>query len=86
MLTKVNNKNVVRGLSLVQVPYVIASPSLLIILRERSDRRISLGANSAKNLVAFWGLLRHFVPRNDNQEKHDPKGSHYEVEKRLING
>ena len=28
---------------------IIASPSLPVILRERSDRRISLGVNSAKS-------------------------------------
>ena len=30
---------------------VILSPSLLVILRERSDRRISLRTGSAKNLI-----------------------------------
>jgi len=33
--------------------FVIASPSLRVILREQSDRRISLRVNSAKNLMAL---------------------------------
>jgi len=44
-----------RGLFVAEVLPVILSPSLPVILREQSDRIISLKTGSAKNLLSLDG-------------------------------
>ena len=54
-----------------KLPFVTLSPSLIVILRERSDRRISLRVNSAKGLKALE-ILR--CAQNDKVSCYERRG------------